>query len=270
MKILAIETSTSCQSVAIVDGSQILINHSQDAGKAHGTLLLPTIDRSLSEAGLKLGNLDGLACSIGPGSFTGIRVGIATCLGLRAATNLPIALVPTLEALAWNARGMTCAICPVLTNRRGEVYWAIFRWTTDGQFVRELAERVGTPQALADSLTEPTVIFGEGWVAMEQEIRSALAASRLAAGELEGRTGPTAAGVASLGLQRLQRGDVAGDTIAPLYVQRSEAELKYEQGGGISPVVRRQERVSRKIAARLDRGRQRKVRGGLPKTSYGQ
>jgi tRNA threonylcarbamoyladenosine biosynthesis protein TsaB len=270
MKLLAVETATSWQSVAILEGDRVLARHDQDAGGAHGMLLLPVIDRLFDQAGFRLTDLDGLACSIGPGSFTGIRVGLATCLGLRAATDLPLALVPTLEAMAWKAKGTAHPICPVLTSRKEEVYWAIFRWTNEGQLVRVLAEHVGASRALARTLTEPTLIFGEGWSSMESEFRSAFPDHVAVSAGPEEATKPTAVSVAQLGMQRLQRGEVAGDRVAPLYVQRAEAELKYEQSGGVSPVVRRQERVARKVAGRLERGRRGAGRAVLPKPFHDQ
>lgn len=254
MKLLAVETATSWQSVAIVEDDRVLARSDQDAGGAHGTLLLPAIDQLLTQTGLHLTDLNGLACSIGPGSFTGIRVGVATCLGLRAATDLPLALIPTLEAMAWNAKAAALSVCPVLTSRKGEVYWAIFRWMNGGQLDRVLAEHVGAPRALAQSLTENTLVFGEGWSLMEAEIRAALPTSvSISVGSAQAAK-PSAVNVALIGMQRLQEGEIAGDRVAPLYVQRAEAELKYEQSGGISPVARRQERVAKKVAERLARG----------------
>jgi len=255
MKLLAVETATSWQSVAILDDDRVLARHDQDASGAHGTLLLPAIDQLLTQTGLQLTDLDGLACSIGPGSFTGIRVGAATCLGLRAATDLPLAVVPTLEAMAWSANAAALPVCPVLTSRKGELYWAIFRWTNGGQVDRVLAEHVGAPTALAKSLTENTLVFGEGWSSMESEIRAALSASIAVSVGPEDAAKPSAVNVALLGMQRLQRGEIAGHQIAPLYVQRAEAEVHYEQSGGVSPVARHQERVAKKVAERLARGR---------------
>ncbi|MBI3355841.1 MAG: tRNA (adenosine(37)-N6)-threonylcarbamoyltransferase complex dimerization subunit type 1 TsaB [Nitrospirae bacterium] len=255
MKILAVETVTSWQSVAILQDDRVLARHDQQAGGAHGTLLLPAIDRLLMQTALRFTDLDGLACSIGPGSFTGIRVGAATCLGLRAATGLPLALVSTLEAMAWNARASALPVCPVLMSRRGEVYWAIFRWTHGGQLERVVAEHVGPPRDLAQSLTENMLVFGEGWSSMEPEIRAALSPSIVVSVGPEGIAKPSAVNVALVGMQRLQRGEIAGDQIAPLYVQRAEAELQYEQSGGILPIARRQERVAKKVAERWARGR---------------
>lgn len=270
MKILAVETATSWQSVAILDDDRILARRDQDAAGLHGTLLLPAIDHVLKEAGLRLTDLDGLACSVGPGSFTGLRVGVSTCLGLRAATDLPLALVPTLEAMAWHAKGAAFPLCPVLSSRKGELYWAIFRWTGEGRLERVMAERVGSPEALARSLTEKTMLFGEGWSAMESDIRAALPASVTIAAGPEAAAKPSACAVGMIGVQRLRRGEIAGPQVAPLYVQRAEAEIRFEQAGGVSPVARRQERVTRKVAERMARGRQRKRRPVRSRDTDGQ
>jgi tRNA threonylcarbamoyladenosine biosynthesis protein TsaB len=255
MKLLAVETATSWQSVAILEDGCVLARHDQEAGGAHGTALLPAIDRMLARAGLRLAELDGLACSIGPGSFTGIRVGVATCLGLRAATELPLVLVPTLEAMACNVQSAAHPICPVLISRRGEVFWAIFRRSDGGGLSRVLDERVGPPGALAQSLAEHTLVFGEGWSSLGPEIRAALPSSVTVSEGSEDMAKPSAVSVAFLGMERLRRGEIAGDRVAPLYVQRAEAELRYEQSGGVSPVARRQERARQKIAERLSRTR---------------
>ncbi len=252
MKVLAVETATSWQSVAILEQDRVLARQDQDATGTQAKLLLPAVDGLLKATGLRLRDLDGLACSIGPGSFTGIRVGVATCLGLRAATDLPLALVPTLEALAWTVQDSELPLCPILISRKGEVYWAIFRWT-EGRLERILSERAGSPEALARSLTEPTMCLGDGWTSMEPDVRTVLYRSLTIT--VEPPPKPSAVAVGMLGLEKLRQGDVAGESVAPLYVQRAEAELKYEESGGVSPVARRQERVARKTAERLARGR---------------
>lgn len=256
MKILAIETATTWQSVAILDGTGVLAQHGQEAGGAHGALLLPTIDRLLTQSQVKLHELSGLVCSAGPGSFTGIRVGLATGLGLRAATGLPLVLVPTLEAMAWNVDS-TIPICPLLPSRRGEVYWAIFRRGVDGHVERMLGEQVGTEQAFVQSLHEPTLVFGAGWTTMDPETHDRLAKAGTVRVGSEHVFTPSAVSVARVGMSRLQRGEVAGEVVAPLYVQRAEADIQYERSGGLSPVARRQGRVERKTAERLARGRKR-------------
>ncbi|MBH0203260.1 MAG: tRNA (adenosine(37)-N6)-threonylcarbamoyltransferase complex dimerization subunit type 1 TsaB [Nitrospira sp.] len=257
MKILAIETATTWQSVAILEDDRILATHEQEADGVQGSLLLPAIDRLFSQSGLALGDLSGLACSIGPGSFTGIRVGLATCLGLRGATGLPLTLVPTLEAMASSLEAAPGPVCPLLVSRRGEMYWAIFRWTEAGRFDRVVDEQVGSPEAFAQSLTEPTLVFGAGWSSMESEIRAALPASVTVTVGPPHVFKPSAIHVARIGLEQLRRGKIAGAPVMPLYVQRTEAEIQYERSGGMSPVARRRQRVETKVAERLARGRRR-------------
>lgn len=253
MRVLAVDTATSWQSVAILDGQRIVARRDQDAGKSHSKLLLQAIDQLFTESGLSLKQLDGLVVSIGPGSFTGLRVGLATMLGFRTITGLPLAVVPTLEGLAWNLRGASTALCPVLASRRGEVYWAVFRWVTDELVERTVPEQVGPPATLGGMLTEPTVMMGNGWEVEEAAIRDGLARSVKLTPAPAHAMKPSAVSIGLAGMLRLQRGETVGLGTAPLYVQRSEAELKYEQSGGISPVVRRQERVAKKLGARTAR-----------------
>jgi tRNA threonylcarbamoyladenosine biosynthesis protein TsaB len=269
MKILAVETATSWQSVAILDGDAVLAREERDAGSAHGMLLLPAIDRLLAQAGLRLIELDGLACSIGPGSFTGIRVGIATCLGLRAATGLPLALVPTLEAMASGVITTARSLCPTLPGRTGELYWALFRRTEEGQLQRVQVEHVGPPEHMARSMVEDTVVFGGGWSKMEAEIRAAVPAPVTLSPGPEHCAKPCAVKVGLLGMQRLRCGEVAGTQVQPLYVQQSEAEIKYEQSGGVSPAIRRQARVAVKAARRMEKEQRRTEATARSRGSYG-
>ena len=269
MKILAVETATSWQSVAIVENDVVLARSDQDAGHAHGTLLLPAIDRLFVETGLRLTDLDGLSCSIGPGSFTGIRVGIATCLGLRMAGDLPLAVVPTLESMAWSIPSSGLPLCPVLNSRKGELYWAVFRRTNGGQLERIVVEQVGTPEMLVGSLSEETLIFGEGWFAMESEICSACSHDLTASSGSVDFSKPSAVAVAQLGAARLRRGEIADDRVMPLYVQRAEAEITFEQSGNVSPATRRQERVAAKAKQRSAKSGKGRGDGVQPGKSYG-
>ncbi|HEY6085817.1 MAG TPA: tRNA (adenosine(37)-N6)-threonylcarbamoyltransferase complex dimerization subunit type 1 TsaB [Nitrospira sp.] len=247
MKVLAVDTATAWQSVALLDDQTVLARHDQQTSASHSALLLPTIDRLFAETGTALKQLDGLIVSIGPGSFTGLRVGLATMLGFRTVTGLPLAVVPTLEGMAWNLRGAALPVCPVLNSRRGELYWAVFRWTADDQLERVLAEQVGTPERLGSILTGNTILFGEGWAAESDAIRSAISSPATVVETPAHVWRPSAVSVGFAGLARLRRGEQAGMGISPLYVQRAEAELQYEQSGGLSPLARRQAKISRKL-----------------------
>jgi len=249
MKVLAVETATAWQSVALLDDTTVLARQDQEAPASHTRLLLPAIDRLLTQTGLSLKQLDGLAVSIGPGSFTGLRVGLATMLGFRTIHGLPLAVVPTLEGMAWNLRGASVPLCPVLNSRRGELYWAVYRWTSADRLERIVAEQAGAPALLGASLYDTTMLFGEGWLTESAAVRIALprSASILDAPEQAGK--PSAVSIGLAGIARLLRGERAGPGVGPFYVQRAEAELKYEQSGGLSPLARRRAKLVRKLGA---------------------
>jgi tRNA threonylcarbamoyladenosine biosynthesis protein TsaB len=249
MKILAVETATSWQSVALLSGEQVLARCDQPAAGSHARLLLPAIDRLFSEAGLVPAKLDGLVVSIGPGSFTGLRVGLATVLGIRTITRLPLVVVPTLEGMAWNLRDAALPLCPVINSRRGELYWAQFQWQGRERLQRLIPEQVGTADALGTQLGGEVVMFGEGWE-HEKAAIMASAAARALLTEAQAHMRPSAVSVGLAGLLRLSRGEVAGLGVSPLYIQRPEAELKFEQSGGVSPVARRREKIARKLQSR--------------------
>src|SRR2546430_10413389 len=131
MKILAVETATSRQSAAVRDGRRVLARSDEEAAGSQARLLIPTIDRLLKASGLTLSSLEGLAVSIGPRSFTGLRGGLATMLGLRATTGLPLAAVAALEAVVRNVPRDDVALCPLLNGRTGEVDCGLYRWSGD-------------------------------------------------------------------------------------------------------------------------------------------
>jgi tRNA threonylcarbamoyladenosine biosynthesis protein TsaB len=251
MKVLAVETATSWQSVAVLDDSRVLARYDQDAAGSHAKLLLPTIDRLLHETSLTLKQLDGLAVSIGPGSFTGLRVGLATLLGFRTISRLPLAVVPTLEGMAWNLRGSSALLCPILNSRRGELYWALFCWASDGRLERVISEQVGTAAILGKSLTGSVLAFGEGWTVEAPAIRASSPPSTTFVEAPDLAMKPSAVSIGLAGIERLRLGESAGLGVSPLYVQRTAAELKYEEAGGVSSVVLRQRRVARKANARI-------------------
>ena len=249
MKVLAVETATAWQSVALLNGERVLARCDQHAAGSHARRLLPAIDRIFSEAGLLPAKLDGLVVSIGPGSFTGLRVGLSTVLGIRTVTQLPLVVVPTLEGMAWNLRNTVLPLCPVINSRRGELYWALYQWRGKDHLERLVPEQVGSAEALGKQLSAPVVLYGEGWECEKETIGANAGGTVIT--EAAEQMRPSAVSVGLAGLLRLMRGERAGLGIGPLYIQRPEAELKYEQSGGVSPVVRRQEKIARKLKSRL-------------------
>ncbi len=230
MKLLAIETATACQSVALLEGERVLARSDEDAKGHHARWLVPAVDRVLASCGLSLHELDALAVSSGPGSFTGLRVGLATMLGFRTITGRPLMMVPSLEALAWNVRGTALPVCAMFKARTEELYWAQFQWETPDRLRRVTDDRVGSLAEAALAITGPTLVLGEGWLAYREELRRLLGTR--AGDAREAPLDAMSASAVSVGLAAwgyLAQGEVAGPVVSPRYVQRAEAELMWER-----------------------------------------
>jgi tRNA threonylcarbamoyladenosine biosynthesis protein TsaB len=229
MKILAVETATARQSVALMDGTTVLARKDRDAAGHHAKYLVPAIDEVLKTAGCELSELHGLAVSIGPGSFTGLRVGLATMMGFRMVTKLPLAAVPTLDAMAWNLHGSKDVLCPILKSRVGEVYWALYRWQ-DARLIKIGEEQVGPLEKLAHAVTQPTVVYGEGWQANRDELRHLFTSSAVPIQEAAADVmAASAVSVGLAGMEKIRNKDLAGYGLSPRYVQRAEAEIMMDR-----------------------------------------
>jgi tRNA threonylcarbamoyladenosine biosynthesis protein TsaB len=164
--VLAIETATVRCSAAVVSGERTLAERSLSIPRAHSEKLLTLVGEALSASGLTLDRVDAVCVSIGPGSFTGLRIGLSVAKGLAFASSRPLIAVPTLEAIAWNAGrsgGAPAYILPVIDARREDVYCALYHY--DGSHVSERAgaRAVGLPEIaglIGDAA--PVVVAGDG------------------------------------------------------------------------------------------------------------
>lgn len=230
MRALGIETATSIASVGVVADDRILAACALPMRGSHARTLVPLIDAALATAGIALGELDLLAVSIGPGSFTGLRIGLSVTKGLALATGLPAIGVPTLDAYAHTAGPRPGILCPVLDARKGEVYAAAFRWPgADPECI--VAATAMAPERLAALVPTPCTLVGDGVDAYADLWQRAFGTSV----ELIPLSAlpPSGAAVARLGLARLLT--VGADDLAllePRYCRRSEAELTRERGVG--------------------------------------
>lgn len=228
MKILSIETATLAGGVALMEEAGLIAEYRLHVEARHSERLLSAIDRLLSDSGTSVADLDAIAVSIGPGSFTGLRVGLSTAKGLAMGGRKPLVTVPTLEAIASLFPYSNALVAPMLDARRQEVYWALFD-TREGRPVRLHPEAATSPEAMLESighLDQPVLFVGEG----AEKYRALL----LARGE--GRAlfppkalqFPSAAGVAELGLARLKEGEThPPEEATPFYLRASTAELNH-------------------------------------------
>lgn len=229
MLILGLETATRFTSVALVDEDDVLAELTYSGPMRPSQVLMPMVDRVLREAGLDRTRLGAVAAGAGPGSFTGLRLGLATAQALAYALGIPVVGVSTLEAMAFPWLGTGCLVVPVLDAQRGRVYAAGFPRDPAG-FVPRTVEW----EALLDHLASfsesggRVVLVGEWAWARRQEVSSRLGEGVWVVSPELGY--PRAAVVARLGREALEKGE-AGDPFAlrAVYLRRSEAEELWEK-----------------------------------------
>jgi len=230
MLVLGIETSTRQGGVAIIGADRVVCEIVLNVEVTHSERLLPAVDRALDEARTTLEVLGGIAVSIGPGSFTGLRIGLSTAKGLAYATGLPLVGVPTLEAMAWTLPAARWQVCPVLDARKQEVYAALFRHEPEG-LRRMMDDAAMAPEDLCRLIRNPTLFLGDGVDAYGALFRERLG-DRVLLPPLASR-GARPACVAELGRRRLLRGERdAPDSLVPRYLRPSEAELRRRRESG--------------------------------------
>lgn len=236
MYVMGIDTATLVCSVAVVSEEKILAEYTQQVKKNHSERLLPLIDTVLRDIGLKPRDLDGVAVAGGPGSFTGLRIGMVTAKALGQSLELPLCSISTLAALAKQHPLFPGLICPILDARREQVYNAIFAAGTEVE--RLVADRALSVTELIQELRErsvPVLFVGDAVPVYRQTLKEALA-SRACFMPPESAT-CRASSVARLGLSQLRAGQgQSWRDLQPFYLRRSEAEVKYQQlqakGGG--------------------------------------
>ncbi len=229
MKILAIETSTMLGGIAIMDDLSGLIAEVRlNVKSTHSERLMTEIAHVLKQAELKVSDFDVFAIAIGPGSFTGLRIGLSTVKGFSYATGKPIVSVPTLEALAWNFPFCRHPVCTMLDARKKEVYSALFKWE-DGGFIRLIDEvSIKVNRVLEDiklSSDKKVVFTGEGAILYRDKIIEVMGNKAIFASPE--KIVPSPANVASIGIKKAIKGEFSEPvSLVPFYIRRSEAELK--------------------------------------------
>lgn len=227
MNVLAVDTATPVCSVALIRGPQILAEFSLGTGKTHATHIMGMISSILERCEMTLDQIEGFAVGQGPGSFTGLRIGVSTIKGLAAGSGKPLVGISTLEALAWQGRREGYTICPMIDARRGEIYTARFTVGADG-LVPCFPESVMPPEKALDDVASPCIIIGSGAVLYRDDFR------RLPGKNVEsapsGQHSVRASTIARLSLDRFQ--DLPADSVsrvAPKYIRKSDAEYSLDR-----------------------------------------
>lgn len=232
MKLLALESSAKAASCCIASDGELLAQTYQNNGLTHSRTLLPMTTAMLETCGLTLQDIDVLAVAIGPGSFTGLRIGVAAVKGLAWAENKPVCGVSTLEAMAWGLGLENGLICCGMDARRKQVYNAIFQ-AENGQLTRLTPDRA---IALEDLFREeqlqnqPVTLVGDGArLCYEYGKQNGAANFRLAPAHLVQQT---AWGVARAAMEKLKtEAPISAPDLAPNYLRLSQAERERLEKG---------------------------------------
>ncbi|MBC8282839.1 MAG: tRNA (adenosine(37)-N6)-threonylcarbamoyltransferase complex dimerization subunit type 1 TsaB [Nitrospinae bacterium] len=225
MKILGIDTSSASGSVALLDNNCIVSESLLDGSPAYSDKLLAEVDSILKRAQTKLNDLEGFVITKGPGSFTGLRVGMSLLKGLILATEKPFATVNTLDAYAETVPSGPYLICPVLDARKKEVYTALFDSKKD-VYERKTPDQAISPAKLCDQINQPTLFVGNGLEIYEELFTSRLKGNYVHNAPMKSITVAASAGlIASRDLKNNLNYNL--DSLMINYVRPSEAELNY-------------------------------------------
>ena len=224
MKILAIETSTLSGSVAMTEDTNILWEHTINTGQTHSETLIINIDHGLNVVNIKKEDIDCIAVSKGPGSFTGLRIGITTAKTLAFSLDIPIVAISSLLAYAYNFRYIKRPLCPILDARKKEVYSAIYEFM--GENVKtHLTDGAYAPEDVLDSCPDGTILFGSGVHKYTELIRSYDRYIEVIPLNL---TVPRATSVAILGFKKFSANELEDvKNLIPNYCRKSEAEIHF-------------------------------------------
>ena len=225
MLTLAIDTSTPVGGISLFDSDTGLKGEVRlGTGRTHSEQIMKSTDFLLKHCSTGFNEIDFYTIAIGPGSFTGLRVGLSTVKGLSFATNKPIVAVSTLEAFASTFPFTERLICPLLDARKKEVYGSLFRWTKEGlrKLVSESAFDIKSILAL---IREETVFTGSGAALYKDAILSTL--GEKARFPEENLMHPLPSALCIIGLQKAEKGEFSDPVkLTPAYLRKSEAEIK--------------------------------------------
>lgn len=233
MRILGFDTAAPTNTIGLVDGDRVLADYAWEARDNSLQRIVLNIDNVLKRGGVRLEDLDGLAVGIGPGSWTGAKVGVTVAKTLAYVTGKPLCGVTSLEALAYQNRTVTVQVCPLVDAGKGNVYAALFR-PRSKNLVRKGDYYVGEIAGLLASVKEPTLFVGKPAHLYRQTLVRELGPLASFGSPSDS---PSGCVFAWLALPRFQKGSTDDAlSLAPLYLKESLAQAL---------LLRRQQEASR-------------------------
>ncbi len=236
--VLGIDTATRVAGAAVIGEDRLISERFVNNLKTHSQNIIPMIRQVMEDAGIKPKHLHGIAVTGGPGSFTGLRIGMSVAKTMGLALNIPVLGISTLRALAWNVYLAEGLICPILDARKHEVYTCLYRFA--GRDLEEMAEPAalsleGLLSRLSRFKREKITFLGDGVPVYGDTIKEKLGERAFFAAMIH--SFPRASAVAELGLARLKESRLSDSTfLQPVYLRKSEAELTWETKHGHTSV----------------------------------
>lgn len=233
MKILAVDTSATAASVAVAEENKLIGEFSINTALTHSQTLMPMVDELLKNTGLSVNNIDAVAVNAGPGSFTGVRIGVAAVKGIAFPKNLPCVSVSTLESMAYNMLGNDCIVCSVMDARCSQVYNALFRvkGCTVTRMTDDRALSLTDLKNELRNINEKVVLVGDGAVLCSKFLGEELEKIMLA--PFNNRI-QTASSVAYAAFEKINNGEtVKADELMPVYLRLPQAQRELNKKLGV-------------------------------------
>ena len=233
MKILAVDTSATAASVAIAEENKLIGEFSINTALTHSQTLMPMVDELLNNTGLSVNDIDAVAVNAGPGSFTGVRIGVAAVKGIAFPKNLPCVSVSTLESMAYNMLGNDCIVCSVMDARCSQVYNALFRvkGCTVTRMTDDRALSLTDLKNELRNINEKVVLVGDGAVLCSKFLGEELENIMLA--PFNNRI-QTASSVAYAAFEKINNGEtVKADELMPVYLRLPQAQRELNKKLGV-------------------------------------
>ena len=243
MKILAIDTSSKICGVAIIENEKILIKLINDDEKTHSVKLMPMIDKAFNDTKLSLDDISLLACCTGPGSFTGVRIGIATIKAFSDVKNIPVVGITSLESLAYNVKQIskpTSLICSLIDAKNENVYCGLYNFSNNFNYANIFAENIDiTISKIINVINEKQftdVIFvGDGSKIYKEKLENSLKNSIFAT---ENDDVQNIISIANIAFNKYNSGEYGNSSsLSPIYLKKSQAEREFEEKIKILPMT---------------------------------
>ncbi len=225
--ILALDSTAEVSTVAVCHGEKLLSEITINTGNTHSQTLLPAVEQALKMSELTVNDIDLFACNTGPGSFTGVRIGVATVKGISYGKNKPCVSVSTLDALAYNLIGVNGIICPVMNARRSQVYNALFRCESGviNRICPDRALSIADLDLELSSLEEPIYLCGDGYDITAKGFKETAVCYVPQKYRYQ-----NAYSVAQVALGKYQKGEYVSDAeLVPIYLRPSQAERERQE-----------------------------------------